>query len=1421
MAVAHRPIASNAQYRHGGSEARSMIKSKALEVNLADYHVDVTIDEKYLILQDVMSRYYGLLESFNGFLKELSHPYRNWDVILNEARRYCLEYFHLLEEHPEGPQGARLFIQIFTEAIESAKDPRARTEAIDNLLLFLQKIIRESRDNYRRFVPVLHETFEHIRKYDDDVFFLFVKSFYQLKRLAEYYARRAAEVSPRNYAALNGLLFRYFRSTYDYWLGIRDPFDWLMEEVLEFDDSKNNSGILPIFNEISHQRLRLLSSDLDRIADTHPPDSERFMRKLLELTAFGQLVEIYRKIPHKLLDYSHRSGRGHQLKVIFLFHILNIEGLSMIHEEALRDINRTVGWLIEHETHANIRKLIHKTFSILQTQTVSYPTTALNCVLNMGKGVYKTDESDLVKFFIDNVIDLGFQSPRISGIGSDWQIKVNSAHIQNIRTWMELIELNPKWSTRLLSVLIIHLSLAGVFIKDTDLFPRDVTRFLNSDIGPVYNLAKQLTRLFPVYFNDIGAEGRLRDISTDVDEITRRKDPLIHFLRKQSHVESSNHILGLMEATLEYWRTRDKTPLQVLVPPDIYEQIQSEGPYIDGVHAIMTHLGDKGISIPRQLLTIKADRLERMLRDVPDVGDADRERTVLLLEFYKLLHQKYNVDFVELKSYIAQLSTEAFPELKRLSKALEEPDLKKKLFMLLDYLQQLKSIILSEDTYEVREDIYKKRHITIDIPSMYGSYHEMKFDALGLTFRLESLVNVLFEELIDNIDLSLITKATFYQIYARIRLFDKALRLDGLSSVEIEQQLDLLAHSLEVKGFSFTQYLDIFKGFATAVKNMIYDYFHNVHEENLSRILDRMPRDQILKKYLPKKDQNDAYTEKLEHRISEIFFRERIAWSLGLQQLDRFVSRILHTLFQQSDKLPKDKLHQLLIYDPENAMTSIHFPDNRVTGLIYLGNKGLNLVRLNSLGLPVPPGFIITTEVYRCRHVIDSYLPAEQNFKEQIAQQIDELEKTTGKTFGSNRNPLLFSVRSGSSISQPGMMDTFLNVGMTEAIAAGLAAETGNAWFAWDNYRRFLQCYGMAFGLERDDFDAIISEMKRRAGIAYKKDFTGKQMKKVALTYKTLLQDSGVEIPERPFDQLYMTLKLVLDSWESEKAQTYRKIMGISHDWGTAVTIQAMVYGNISEKSGSGVVFTHNPRWSGDALRLWGDFTLGNQGEDVVSGLVITLPISIYQQDFEMRQIDTTMESHFPDIYNALKKWAGYLIYEEGWTPQEMEFTFESPSVDDLHILQSRDMAMRKRKRFPAFDMEGIGEDSYLGHGIGISGGAMSGRLVFTLEEIDRWRSREPDTNLILARSDTVPDDIREIHAADGLLTARGGLTSHASVVAHRLGKTCVVGCGELFCNERQKRCTLNNVRIRSGDFISINGQEGSVYLGKLNVKQI
>jgi len=1390
------------------------IKSKALEVNIADYHVDVTIDAKYSVLQEVMSKYYGLMDGLNTFLKELSHPYKNWKFIIQEARSYSLDYFYLLKNHSKGHEAAALFVNIFTTAIESSDEKDAKADAVDNLLLFLQKIIKDSGSDIKRFMPVINDTLDHIRNYSDEIFFLFIKSFYQIKKPAKDLLTYSSEINI-SYKSINLLLLKYFKHSYSYWLSEEDPQAWFEKEA-ELTDNKLN--LKTIFNDISHNQIKQWDLRLDDIAQGKEIDSEELLKSLLEMPGYKQIAEKYRKTPQKLLQEGIKTSEGNRWKLLFLFHIMNTSGLSMIHEETLREINRTISWLIDHEKHYNISKLIEKTFSILKTRTSKFPSVVLNCVLNMGKGVYKTDEIDLVNFFIDSTIDLGFQSPMIEGVGNDWQIKVNSAHIKNIRTWLELIELNPKWSANLLSCLIIHLSLCGVFIKDTDLFPRNITKFLNGDIEPVYNLAKQLAKLFPVYFNDIGAEGKLRDISTDIDDIIGRKDVLVHFLRKQSHVESNNLIINFMEAVLNFWKTKEKSFVEPFVPPRIYSQISTKGPYIDGIHLAMKKLEQKGLNLPADLIAIKDEKIKKLLSDIKGVPQVDLQRLELAISFYKLLNQKYNLDFIEMDNYIAQLKVEAFPDLDKLKKALSEPDLKKKLPMLLDYIGLLKNLIVSHKSYEVREDVYKKRHITVDIPSMYGYYHELKFDALGLTLRIESLVNVLFEEFIQNIDLNFITRSTFYQIYNRLILFNKALKVNGISSVEMERQIELLSNSLETRGFTFTQYVDIFRGFTIAVKNIINDYYNNIHEENLARILNRISVDQILPRYLPKEDMPDH--EKLKHRVSEIFFRDKTALSLGLRQLDLFLTKILKTLFHQSDKLPKDKLHLLLNYDPQRAMTSIVDKNSKVFGIIHLGNKALNIIKMKNYGLPVPPGFIITTEVFRCREIVDRYPPAEQNFREQVAQNISALEKLKSKSFGDPTKPLLLSIRSGSSISQPGMMDTFLNVGINEKIVEGIAALTVNPWFAWDNYRRFLQCYGMSFNIERDAFDAIITEFKKRLGIPYKREFTGKQMREIALTYKKMIKDAGMDIIEDPIEQLYLTIKKVFSSWNSAKARTYRKIMGISDDWGTAITVQEMVFGNLSNSSGSGVIFTHNPRWSGDSLKLWGDFTLGNQGEDVVSGLVKTLPISINQQEIEMRETDITLETHFPKIYKALKEWANELIYKKGWTPQEIEFTFESSSIKDLYLLQTRDMTMRERKKVLTFDPEAINKAKYLGRGIGVSGGAMNGRVVFTLEDINKWRKFEPKTSLILVRGDTVPDDIMEIYAADGLLTARGGLTSHAAVVAHRLGKTCVIGSGDLVCNEKEKNCLFNQVFLKSGDYISIEGQEGSVYQGKIKVKE-
>ncbi len=1394
------------------------IKSKAWHDNMMETRVHIEIEARYLFLLEVFKDYPALGQELTLFLKELCNPMRNWDFLVTEARKYCLDNLNILRSHPFGIRAVAGFIDIFHRAVECADIRETRQEAVDQLLQFLQRILREYGPDAVTIMPEINRSLVRMKQYEDDRFLLFVKSYYRLNRLAALLLK-VPSPEKTQWQPLNRVLFRYHEMNCRIWCLEDDPLTVFEREAQE---SELPPRVKALFSPISHRAMEQVTTQLKKMTDNNGFSDCATTVRLMAFPEFNHIISIYKNLPRQLLKAGEGSRQGNHWKVIFLFQIINIPDLAMIHDATLKDINATLRWLIGHESSPYIRQLILQTFTILKLRSQAFPEATLNAILNMGKGVYNTGDSDLVKFFIQCVIKTGFQFPDIEGVGNNWQVRSNHAHLLNIRVWLELISLNPHWSMSLMSRLTIYLSICGVFIKDTDLFPRDITNLLNSPFEPVYNLLKQLTRLFPVYYNEIGAEGSIRDFSTRIDELTQRQDSLIHFYRKRIHVESSNRIITMTEAIFCFWETRDIQGLLPYVPKDFTEQISNDTRHLNGVHEILQVLVTNGIEIPGDLLTTPQEELTSIIHHStgPKGSMEDQERVTLLISLYRLLYHKYTPSCTEINQYLDHINTAWIPQFNLLREALDaqkdpQVKIKARLQKLLSYLGVLKKELLSENQSEAREDIFKKRHFTADIPSLYGSYHEPKFDALGLSFRLESMVNPLFESLIEELDLNLITKVTVHKIRNRLRMFYTALKLDGISSSEYEFQMVLLTHSLEVQGFSFTQYLDIFQSLTKAVQNIMNDYFHTVHQEHLEDALERIPLDLLKEKY----DTGDGLTNPGE-QVAELFFRERMATSLGLQQLDLFLSKILTTLHQQAQELPQEHLQKLLMYDPKRIITSLTDPKSWILGAMDLGNKGNNLVTLSGCNLPVPPGFTITTEAFRHRELIESYPPALANFQEQILSALGGLEKTAGKTFGDPANPLLLSIRSGSVISQPGMMDTLIDVGINEEIAQGIAHRTGNGWLAWDNYRRFIQCIGMIQGMKRDDFDAVILRYKNKWKLPYKSLFTGEQMKIVALAYRDKVKKEDISFSNDPFQQLFQAILLVLDSWNAPRARAYREIIGLSQDWGTSVTVQQMVFGNISNNAGSGVIITHDPRSPRNQISLWGDFTQQTQGEDVVAGLVNTFPISIAQQEREMRNTDTTLESHFPDIYNGLLTWADTLINKQGWSPQEIEFTFEGPDLKDLYILQSRDLGIRERQIRPMFDQKSwiMAKERYLGHGIGVSGGAMSGRLVFTLQEIDQWRDQEPGTSLILVRNDTVPDDIREIHAADGLLTARGGMTSHASIVAYRLNKTCVVGYRNMVCNERKKECRFDNVVATSGDFISIDGHKGTVFMGQMDI---
>jgi pyruvate,orthophosphate dikinase len=573
-------------------------------------------------------------------------------------------------------------------------------------------------------------------------------------------------------------------------------------------------------------------------------------------------------------------------------------------------------------------------------------------------------------------------------------------------------------------------------------------------------------------------------------------------------------------------------------------------------------------------------------------------------------------------------------------------------------------------------------------------------------------------------------------------------------------------------------------------------------------------KDNLLQKYQTSIKESENETQ-LILQITEWFLRDLISGTFGLQYLDNFIARVYQVLGEQKERLDHKDLDLMLSYDPNQILCTIHNPNERTNNLIHLGNKGFNLVLLAQEGLPVPPGVIVTTEVFRCYPIIRKLPSVHIEFRSQLQKAIGEIEYQSGRKFGDPSNPLLLSVRSGAAISMPGMMSTIINLGSNLEIIEGLATTTGNAWFAWDNYRRFIQSWAMAFNLDREIFNELISSHKQRYGIKQKREFTGEQMKELALAYQRAMLDHGLKLEKDPFEQLLVAIRLIFTSWQSEKAKNYREIMEISDYWGTAVIVQAMAYGNLAETSGSGVAFTPVHTDNIDNICLWGDFTTGNQGDDIVSGLVTTYPISIKQQKAMGLDSEMTLEKNFPEIYNSLLSMTKELIYKKRWDPQEIEFTFEGMESNRLFILQSRNTTTKRRHIVQVFVYSAELAADYLGKGIGVSGGAMTGKAVFTISEIKSLREKEPGTLLILIRSDTVPDDIKEITSADGLLTAKGGQTSHAAIIAFRLDKNCIVGCKQLQVSENLGFARLNGHIIRSGDFLSIDGRNGSIYKGK------
>ena len=489
-----------------------------------------------------------------------------------------------------------------------------------------------------------------------------------------------------------------------------------------------------------------------------------------------------------------------------------------------------------------------------------------------------------------------------------------------------------------------------------------------------------------------------------------------------------------------------------------------------------------------------------------------------------------------------------------------------------------------------------------------------------------------------------------------------------------------------------------------------------------------------------------------------------------------------------------------------------------------LGGKGANLAEMTGLGLPVPQGFTITTEA--CTQYYEDGREINAEIQAQINEYIEKMEEITGKKFGDKENPLLVSVRSGARASMPGMMDTILNLGLNEDVVEVIAKKSNNPRWAWDCYRRFIQMYSdVVMEVGKKYFEELIDKMKAERGVTYDVELTADDLKELAGQFKTEYKEKiGQDFPDDPKEQLIGAVKAVFRSWDNPRANVYRRDNDIPYSWGTAVNVQSMAFGNMGDDCGTGVAFTRDPA-TGEK-KLMGEFLINAQGEDVVAGVRTPMPIAKMAEEFpeafeQFQNVCQTLENHYRDM-------------------QDMEFTVENKK---LYMLQTRngkrtaqaalkiacdlvDEGMRTEEEavamidprnldtllHPQFDAAALKAATPIGKGLGASPGAACGKIVFTAEDAENWNAK--GEKVVLVRLETSPEDITGMKASQGILTVRGGMTSHAAVVARGMGTCCVSGCGDIAMDEANKKFTLAGKEFHEGDYISIDGSTGNIYDG-------
>ncbi len=1009
-------------------------------------------------------------------------------------------------------------------------------------------------------------------------------------------------------------------------------------------------------------------------------------------------------------------------------------------------------------------------------------------VLNseVASAVLSSGDDGLLALYKDILKQIVIPSPRIAGFSSEtWAEMANPLHLERLSKFLSIIRLDADRLKDVLVHVICNLFVSGLFIPDDKLFQREVSAYLNSaHLRNHFLLHYLLLRKLPVFFHEVGATGKMRDYTTEID--SWGNDTVLYFLRKQVHVNASNYNIRLIEKIAKAWVRENPGLLKDVVPGEALNKLNPEllAQYSSAVQPFFRSLGildEKGLHLEKILTFTEAD-LDQKLNDVK-ASDEVRTKILLLCIIYQEVVKKY--------SFIGHGGRDA-----------GTGDVFSDLSRHIEKVKDLKEVVISPERTEPRESIFFKRHIAFGIPSVLGSYHEPKFDALGETFRHEELIRVMLEKVLSGLggrrrDFSANDIALLISCLGNVgALFD----LHDLGNFQVEELLTIMkTNTLRLS--QVRDMLRIWQKELTGMVESLYALFH----KPLTEILRLFPEDELsehLKRFaLP--------GENGVNRATDVVMRDIMNGIPGFTELDRiltgFITLLTFRLESADEEIGLSK-------EPETEQEYCaidELSDSDATRLgPMIGGKAKNLVYLHNRGLPVPPGVVFTakrTSEYR------EYTESE-HFKSAMGEAVKKIETRTGTSFGGDRRPLFLSVRSGAYLSMPGILSSILYCGMNEKTVGALIRETDNPRLGWDSFRRFVEHYSaVVYGLDTEIFEETAGDFAKSLGKEKKEDIDAEEMKEIVSLHLNELSRRNLVIPENVYEQLKESVRAVYGSWYGERAAQFRKALSVSERWGTSVTLMQMIYGN-NKGGGASVFFTRKP--FSLERKIFGDTREMATGDDLVYGKYRNRPLSKKQLNGEK-----SLEETDPELFSLHEKLAGRIENAMGGLPQEAEVTYiAKPDGERLiYVLQTRRMEFYRgfTKRFS--DVCRM-ESNIIGRGVGVHGGALSGIATFSSSPQDIKKLREMhDLPVILLRNMASTDDVSLMPVVNGIVAAAGGVASHASVLAQKFDLTAVVGCSDMEIRESEKGelyAKIGNLVVAEGAPISIDGSTGLVYSG-------